>query len=395
MQATVAADALAGALEDVKASLSTHPTLPVFSAVRLTASDGVITVAATDLELTTLVTAPAEVTSPGEAVVPFALFSTVFKAMLGRRPARARRRPPDAERCVRLAVADGHLQLRMDEAGDFWHDLRLLDAAEYPALPTVRRGRVAVVSGPALRQAVTRVATAASTDAARPVLTGIFFEPGLDTATLAATDSYRLAVHDLPLTWRTGGTAVRRELRERRVRYLPGVLIPCRAMSHAVKLLGDVDEVAVALNGDLVAFAAAGRQVVARRIEGEFPKYRTLIPAAGNRATVERTRLERALAQMAPYCPKNNPVRAAFAPTTLELTGNLQDAGRGGGQVPVSYEGEAVTTGFNLAYLQAGVTVIDDPDLVLRVLDGLKPMVLQGAGDPAFTYLLMPVKLAA
>jgi DNA polymerase III subunit beta len=395
MQVTVAADALAGALADVKASLSTHPTLPVFSAVRLTAGDGAITVAATDLELTTLVTAPAEVTSPGEAVVPFLLFSTVFTAMLGRKPSRARKRPPAAERRVRLAVADGHLQLRLDEAGDFWHELRLLDAADYPTLPTAPHKRVAVVNGPSLRQAVTRVATAVSSDAARPVLTGVFFEPGLDTVTLAATDSYRLAVHDLPLTWRAGRTAVRRELRERRTRYLPGALIPARAMSHAVKLLGDVDEVAVALDGDRVAFTATGRSIITRLIDGEFPKFRTLIPTNGNRATIERAYLERALAQMAPYCPRNNPVRAAFAAATLELTGNLQDAGRGGGRVPVSYEGEAVTTGFNLGYLQAGVTVIDDPDLVLRVLDGLKPMVLQGAKDPAFTYLLMPVKLPA
>ena len=54
------------------------------------------------------------------------------------------------------------------------------------------------VDGDAIAAAIAQVTVAASSDAARPLLTGVLFEAGEDGGTrLVATDSYRLAVRDL------------------------------------------------------------------------------------------------------------------------------------------------------------------------------------------------------
>lgn len=64
---------------------------------------------------------------------------------------------------------------------------------------------------------VGQVARAASTDDARPVLTGVYVEASSDELILAATDSYRLAVLTLGWEQEVDGT----------------VLLPRRALDEA------------------------------------------------------------------------------------------------------------------------------------------------------------------
>jgi DNA polymerase III sliding clamp (beta) subunit (PCNA family) len=40
------------------------------------------------------------------------------------------------------------------------------------------------------------------------------------------------------------------------------------------------------------------------------------------------------------------------------------------------------------------VSAIQTERVVIEVGDGLKPAILRGQGEPAFTYLLMPVRLS-
>ena len=67
-------------------------------------------------------------------------------------------------------------------------------AAAFPKLPDVEGAQTFTVDSAAFLDTVTKVARAASRDESRPVLTGILVEFGQGTVTMAATDSYRLAV---------------------------------------------------------------------------------------------------------------------------------------------------------------------------------------------------------
>jgi DNA polymerase-3 subunit beta len=49
---------------------------------------------------------------------------------------------------------------------------------------------------------------------------------------------------------------------------------------------------------------------------------------------------------------------------------------------------------FNPQFLLEGATAIQTKRVVLQAGDGLKPAILRGEGDEAFTYLLMPVRLS-
>ena len=81
---------------------------------------------------------------------------------------------------------------------------------------------------------------------------------------LVATDSYRLAVRDLP------GQSLLPEGQS--------VLVPSRALNDLTKVLAGVGELTLRLGERDASFEAGDVRLTTMLIEGDFPNYRGLIP---------------------------------------------------------------------------------------------------------------------
>ncbi len=89
------------------------------------------------------------------------------------------------------------------------------------------------------------------------------------------------------------------------------------------------------------------------------------------------------------------PVRLRLMEGGVEITVTRQDVGGEAEHLPGEYAGEdaEVMIAFNPRYLMEGVSAIDDEEVQIEVLDGLKPSVIHGVSDDSFLYLLMPVRI--
>jgi DNA polymerase-3 subunit beta len=199
---------------------------------------------------------------------------------------------------------------------------------------------------------------------------------------LVATDSYRLAVRDLP------GLGVLAEDQR--------VLVPSRALNELQRLLGAGDEVALRLGAHDATFVAGGVTLTTRLIEGEFPNYRQLLPSAypnrlvvGREAFLDAVRRVKLLARDA-----TTPVRIALRDQGIELTVITTDWGTATEDVDAKYEGAEMTVAFNPAYLIDGVEAITTDEVVLDTLDALKPATLRPTDSDEYLYLLMPVRVS-
>jgi DNA polymerase-3 subunit beta len=171
-------------------------------------------------------------------------------------------------------------------------------------------------------------------------------------------------------------------------------LVPARALTEAARALAGEATVEIGIEPHQVTFAGGGRRLTSRLVEGEFPKFRSLIPSGYESvATIDRQLLLDALKQVTPYGQNNNPVRLTFDRERLQVDGSLQDVGRGAASVDAKYEGEGLTIAFNPVYLSDGVAAVDDNEAVIEVRDGLKPALIHGNDALGFMYLLMPVRL--
>lgn len=368
-------DELLEAVQFGSRAISNRATLPVLSGLRIEAKEsGEVVVAATDLELTMQTALQAGVDEPGRLIVPGRLFGEMIRSL--------------GPGTVSLAAAEGEVEIGSGR-GQF--RVKTLAAEDYPALPVDDprgEGIEVGIDGGLLAVALAQVVRAASVDESRQVLTGVLWEIEAGSVTLAATDSYRLAVRSLAVA---GGPAERRK-----------VVLPARALGELARALGaEGTSVKALLSEHLMSFAINGSEATtaesvigSRFIEGEFPNYRQLIPEGyQNVLTVGREALLEVSKRVGLLAQNNLPVKLRLDPE-LEVSAHTPDVGEGQEILDAEYLGDPFVIAFNPGFLNDGLSAIQNDRMVLKAGDGLKAAVLQGEGDDSFTYLLMPVRLS-
>ena len=355
----VLADALATA---GRAATSRTGTLPVLSGVRLEVTGDELSVTGTDLELSIRLTVAVRGERDGAVVVPARLIADIVRAL----PAGA----------VDVGLGDDELSI---SAGRSQFSIRPLGLEDYPVQAEPSADPVKLSSG-SVAEALRQVVRAASSDDARAVLTGVLIAAEDDGVRMVATDSYRLAVRDLPET----------------DMLLSGqkVLVPSRALNELQRVLGGSDELTVRFGSRDAVFEAAATRLTTRLIEGDYPNYRNLLPSSHpNTLTVGREALLEALRRVKIMARDATPVRLSLGGETLQLTAITQDLGTASEEIDATYEGAEMTVAFNPDYLAAGVDALDTEEVTLSTVDPMKPAVVRGVGRDDYLYLLMPVRV--
>ncbi len=362
----VLVDALATA---GRAATTRGGVLPVLSGVRLELKGSRLEITGTDIELWISVSIAVDGSEDGIAVVPARIASDVVKSL--------------QSGAVTFTVTEGEAHI---SSGRFQSSIRLLPSEEYPRLPG-RPEAAVTLDAAALAEALHQVVPAASSDDARPILTGVLFATEGDGLRLVATDSYRLSVRDLP------GTSVLSSDQT--------VLVPSRALKEVERMLGGAKSLTLRLGEQEADFEVSQddestvTRLTTRLIEGEFPNYRQLIPSSyPNKVTVGRDTLLDAVRRVKLMALESTPVRLSMGPDGLELVAVTQDVGQASEQLDANYEGAELTVAFNPEYLMAGIDIAKGDEVTIETLDALKPAVLRGSESATFLYLLMPVRVS-
>ena len=361
-------DVLADAVGSAgRAATNRTGTLPVLSGVRMEVAGDTLTITGTDLELTIRLTIEVGGERDGAAVVPARLVGDIVKAL-----------PAGAVEIDLPDSGDGSSEMSIS-AGRSQFSVRPLSLDDYPTQsePT---GEVVTLPAADMADALRQVVRAASTDDARAVLTGVLLAAEDDGLRMVATDSYRLAVRDLPESSMLGSGQK--------------VLIPGRALSELQRLMGNEETLTVRLGEREATFEAGSTRLSTRLIEGEFPNYRNLLPSSyPNLLTISKPAMIEAIRRVKILAQDSTPVRMTLGGPTVQLTAITQDVGNAVEEIDAQYDGTEMTVAFNPDYLLAGIDAIDADDVTLATMDPMKPAVLRGAGQDDYLYLLMPVRV--
>lgn len=340
-----------------------RPVSPVMSGIRIEGSGGRVSLAAFDSETYGRTEVDAEVIDEGSALVSGRLLAEIVRSL------------PDQP--VDVLVDGAKVTV---SCGPSRFQLNTMPLEEYPASPQMPEP-VGSVSVDAFATAVGQVAIASSKDDMLPQLTGMRIELSPDTVTLAATDRYRLAVRELP--WSAGDPQT--DL---------SALIPARTLADTTKALDGKDVLLSLGEGGLFGLTTDTRQSIARVIDTEFPKYRTLFPSESTTtATIERSALIAAVKRVALVAERNSAVRMIVEDGQVTLQAQSADDAEASESIAAHVDGPELVAGFNPSYLLDGLGALPDESAVLSFTEPRRPVVITGAAD-SYRYLLMPVRLA-
>jgi DNA polymerase-3 subunit beta len=361
--ATCSRDDLATALGTVARALSSRGAVQVLSGILLQAEEGRLTLAATDMEISMRASISAEISGDAAVVVPGRLLTDLVRLL------------PNDSVTLTHEEGDGILSI---VSGSHSSRLNVYSAADFPRLPPLDIP-LQRIDAPALLQTIDKVGRAASRDESRPVLTGVLVRFEGDRLIMAATDSYRLAVKETALT-----TAAP-EL---------DAIIPARALQELARLAAGAEDVELGVHENYVIFSSGNTWLTSRRIDGQFPNYKQLLPETFEaEITIQREALLEVVRRAGVMAQRNAPLRLRFAEGELTISAQTQDVGEATESLPIDFSGEEIEIGFNPDFLRDGLEAVASDTIQLKLINRLRPGLITSP-DESFWYLIMPIRLA-
>ncbi len=366
---------LARGLSLVARAVATRSTLPVLGNVLLATDHGRLRLSATNLELGISCWIGAKVDEDGAITVPARTFVDLVNTL------------PNDTVSMELAVRTLTLNVR---CGAFNNDIKCIDAQEFPPFPSVEADSGLTLNVEDLRQMIGQVVLAASTDDARPVLTGVLIEITGNTMTLAAADGFRLSVRSAQLGEKVSGTTK--------------AIIPARALAELGRILSDGEEtVTMTLppNRGQVIFRSKNVELVSQLIDGTFPDYRSIIPTSFSTRSVMSTSALLKACKAADIFAREaaHSARLHITPGTqlepgkLEITATAAETGSNETVVDATVDGGAIDIAFNVRFLVEVLNVIDTPNVALETSSTSSPGVIKPVGREDFLHVVMPMHL--
>ena len=373
MKFRVERDALADAVAWAARTLPSRPSLPILAGLLIEADTSGLVISSFDYETSSRVEVGADVNQPGRALVSGRLLADIGRSL----PAQPVTVTLDG---TRVAVVCGKSSFT----------LPTFPVEDYPALPAMPSSS-GTIPGDVFASAVAQVAVAAGRDDTLPTLTGIRIEVEGAMITLAATDRYRLAMREFSWSPSTPSLSV-------------NALVPARTLAETAKSLAGADTVNVSLaeGGEgLMGFEGEGRRTTTRLLDGEFPKYRSLLPNETlSEATVNTGALIESVKRVALVAERTTPVRLTFSDGEVVLTAGTFDEAQATESVECALQGDGLEIAFNPQYLLDGLGALDAAFTRLAFTQSTRPAVLSGVDEvdgqtsADYRYLLMPVRLA-
>ena len=318
-----------------------------------------------NLETGITVTVPAEITEPGECIMPARLFFDIIRKL-----------PGDA---VSLAVDEKFkVQIRSGIAS---FSITAMSAEDYPELPDVDSEKGVRIPQNALKAMIGGTIFSVSENQARPIHTGCLFEVENDAVTMVAVDGYRLALR------RAKCSDVLEKF---------SAIIPGRAVGDIGKLLSDDEEAFAQLSfgGNKLHIKLENTEIYVILIEGEYVQYRQILPKAfATRVEVELDPFRRCIDRAALIAREgsNNLImlRIEGGSMVIEAHSQIGDVRE---ELPTRQEGADLSIAFNVKYLTDVVRFIDGDSIELNLNNAVSPCIVTPVGDSDYVHLILPVR---
>lgn len=355
---------------------------PMLSNVLLSIDGTTLHVAATDLYLGISGSCSVAVRAPGSIALPAKDLLERVKAM------------PDGE--IHFVVGEGSQATLKAVGSPRRYTLAGIPGAEFPKLasPDVDASTLEL-SADLLALLIARTHFSISTDETRSHVNSALFEWNHELVRMVSTDGHRLSKMEAKLVTEHDDQPPSQAL--------SSILIPLKAVVELRRLAEEARaekgaKVVISKSGPNAFFDIASMRFSAKLVDAQFPPYGQVIPADSDRKIrVPRAQLADAVRAVALAAnDKTGGVKLSVAPSTLRITSESPDTGKGFDEIDIDYTGTEMSIGFNAKYINDVLGAIEGDEVLLGLSGELDPAVVrpaeQSTGDD-YVGVLMPMRI--
>src|SRR3990167_3086749 len=367
MDITVEREALLKPLQAVSGVVERKQTLPILSNVLLTIKDGRLLLTGTDLEIELVGFVRVEaMMQEGTVTVSARKLFDICRAL------------PEGV-SIRLTLEKNNLKVR---AGDSHFTLNTLSAQDFPNLEDVDYNATFSIKQTYLKNLLTKTYFAMGQQDVRHYLNGTYIDIAQNAIKCVAADGHRLALASL-YDESIGNIEAK-------------VILPRKSVLELIRLfISDGDErVTIHISDNRMCFVTNDYIFTSKLINAQYPDYKRLIPAGTSTALGEREAIKQALTRASILSnEKFRGVRFQLETGKLRITANNADQEQADEAVPLSYEGDSMEIGFNVAYLLDIVSAIASKSICCSFSGPNAGVLIEPEDGDDSLYVVMPMRL--
>ncbi|RVU55742.1 DNA polymerase III subunit beta [Anaerosphaera multitolerans] len=347
----------------VQKAISTRTTMQILEGILLKAKDNILTLIASDTEITIKTSVSALVLEEGEIVINSRLFGDIIRKL------------PDETIDIEVASTNMNIKCLNSE-----FNIQCQVSDEFPDLPRIDEIVNVSIKAFDFKEAIRKTSFAVSFDETRVAFTGVLMDIKEDEINFVALDGFRLAL---------------KKLRTQTNQSISSI-IPARSLNELIKIIENEEAIDITIGNNSIRFNLDNTVFYTTLLSGEFFKYEGLIRE--NHSTIvqiDKNKFQNALerASLLAKEDKANLVKLNVGESEIEITSN-SEIGNVEEFVDSEVEGEELKIAFNSKYLLEGIKIIESEKIILNFTDSINPCIIQEDEDEDYIYLVLPVRLA-
>lgn len=326
--------------------------------------EGKITLKATDIALSIKTELDAEIMEEGEACIPARYLYEIINKF------------SDSEITFNMKE-DTKVEISCANSKIV---LSAMDSMEFPSFPVIEKEHSIKIRENVFKAMLMQTVFATAQSEDRPILTGVMINVNNSSMEVVAVDGFRMAIRKEDVI-----SDIEQQM-----------IIPGRTIRELIKITGDTEEsIKIMTTGNMALFEIGKTKIYSRLIEGEYIKYRNLIPENSNLDIIVEKEMLKSSVERASVLARegeNYLVKLSVGGDVLKITsesqiGNIKE------EIPVIQKGDDILIGLNAKYLLDILKVIDDNEIKMFFGTSISPCLIKGNNVSGFEYLILPVKL--
>lgn len=357
-------DKLSSALSKAERITGKNITLPILSCILLEASDSILTIKSTNLDLGIEIKLPVKVIEAGSVAVTGTILHNFISNL-------------SDDKNITLEVIAGNLKVSTKHSESL---IKSFPIDDFPTIPKVLDDNPLQFKMSDLVKGFKSVVYSASVSTIRPALSSVLMYSEEDYIVFVATDSFRLA---------------EKKIQIKKHKDFNQILIPFKNVIEIMRVFEGISgDTQVYLSQNQIAFLYEDMYVTSRVVDGVFPEYKQLIPKEiKTEVIVLKQDLLTSLKVSNIFLDKFNRVTFEILPEDKKfsiITKNM-DVGENIQTIDAVIKGDKLTVNFSYKYIIDCFQSIDNDSVSLTFMDVNRPMVISGVTDKSFLYLVMPM----